>query len=280
MKRLLLRLSVIVAVLSAVASVFFWFKVREGDALVRTFIADATRDVPRTAVEATAHAIAGEVYRRTNQVIRADDLPLYEHLESASPFHVSTAVSLRHGVYGLHDEVGVGQCGTMTRVTLEALHTLGIPARKLQLLAVPEKSIEGHTMLEFQSDGRWLVLSPSDDAFMWRTWGGRVATVEEIRSDPAIFAQVFERFPKYPYRFERPSHIRWEKLPGPVRRLFRLALGEERYENALTPPLYDRPRELFLWTSVVTFVVAALVALLIAVSAPAATRPDLTAARS
>jgi hypothetical protein len=134
----------------------------------------------------------------------------------------------------------------MTRVALEALHRLRVPARKLQLLADEARSVEGHTMLEFRSGDRWLVLSPSDGAFTWRTHGGRIATLEEIQADPTIFAQIFARFPNYPYRFDHPSHIRWAKLPPLLRGAFRLVLGQKGYDEAFTPLLYDQPRRLFL----------------------------------
>ena len=261
MNRAVFRLLASLAILCAVASAFLYGKVREDAALVRAFVEDATRGIPRSDRESLAIAVARKAHHRTNRVITADDLSLYEQLESASPFNVSTAVSLRHGVYGLVGHSQVGPCGTMTRVTMEALRQLGIPARKLQLLPVTPEG--GHTMLEFQSGGRWLVLSPSDDAFVWRRPDGRIATLEDIRSDQAIFSQVYARFPNFPYRFDQAAHIRWAKLPAPVRGFFRIVLGKQGYENAFTPPIYDRPRELFLWTSLAACGVFSLAAVVI-----------------
>jgi hypothetical protein len=249
MRHTLFRLFVVLTLISAAASVLFFAKLREEDAVMRAFLEDATRGVPRADPEALALAVARDVHRRTQGAVRAEDLPVYEQFESASLFHVSTGASIRFGMYGLTGQAKVGPCGTMTRVTLDALDRLRIPARKLQLLADEKQRVEGHTMLEFRSGDRWLVLSPSDDAFVWRTPDGRIATLDEIKADPAIFAQVFERFPGYPYRFDGTGHIRWAKLPAPVRGFFRLALGPKGYEEAQTPRLYDQPRLLLLLTA-------------------------------
>jgi len=247
MNRVMYQLLGGLAILSAAASAFFVAKVREDAAVLRAFVADATQGISRTDREALAVAVARAVHQRTDRVIAAGGLPLYERLESASPFNVTTGVSFTHGVYGLAGQPQLGPCGTMTRVTLQALRQLGIPARKLQLLGnTPER---GHTMLEFESAGRWLVLSPSDDAFVWRRPDGRIATLAEIRADDAIFSQIFTGYPNYPYRFDQTSHIRWAKLPAWIRAGFRLALGPQGYANAFTPAIYDRPRELFLWGS-------------------------------
>lgn len=240
---------VALGVLSAVASVFFFTKVRENTALIDEFVRASTRDVSPADTEAVAVALARAIYRHTDRELAPSNLPLYERLESTSFFNTTSAVSLKRGAYGVFGDSHIGRCGTMTRVTLEALHHLGIPARKLQLIGDESGRGGGHTMLEFQVGGRWIVLSPSDDAFVWRTRAGRPATLDEIRADSSIFAQIFEPFPSYPYDFRHTSHIRWAKLPGLVRGFFRLILGERGYERALTPRLYDEPRKLFLLAS-------------------------------
>jgi hypothetical protein len=248
-RRVLLRLLITLAVLSAAASAFFYGRVREEDVRVDGFARASTRGLSFADTEAVALAISREVFLRTNRRIEARELPLYERLESASFFNVTSSVSLEHGAYGLEGQEHYGPCGTMTRVTLCALDRLGIPARKLHLHDEPSAQDAWHTLLEFRSGGRWLVLSPSDSAFVWRTHEGRIATLDEIRADSTIFGEVFERFPGYPYRLDNATHIRWEKLPRAVRAIFRLVLGREGYENAFTPKLYDQPRRLFLMAS-------------------------------
>lgn len=261
MKRVVFLLLASLAVLAAAAAVFFVAKVREESAVVRAFAEDATRGIEHSDPEALALAIAGQVYRRTNRVIRAEDLGLYDLVESASTFNVSSAVSLRHGAYGLAGHSQLGPCGTMTRVTMAALRHVGVRARKLQIIS-NDTRLGSHAMLEFESHGRWLVLSPSDGAFVWRTREGRIATLDEIRADPAVHSQIFARYPHYPYRFDHVAHIRWAKLPAPIRGFARLLLGQPGYDSAQTPEFYDRPRELFLWTSLIGcagFLLAALV---------------------
>jgi hypothetical protein len=252
LNRLAFPLFFTLAVLSAVSAVFFYAKVRERDALLDRFIAETTRATSPNDTDAVVIALSDAIFTRTNNGIEASRLPLYERLESTSFFNVTTAVSLKHGIYGVIGHSQYGPCGTMTRTLLAALWRLRIPARKLQLLGDPTTSeLDGHTMVEFHSNGRWQVISPSDSSFAWRTADGRIATLEEIQGDSTVFAQVFRPFPRYPYRFDHASHIRWEKLPHAARLFFRWVLGDKGYRNAYTPSLYDQPRHLFLLLSVV-----------------------------
>ncbi len=246
MKRGLLLLLVAVASFSAAASVFFLGKVHEENQVVDGFARASTRGIPPSDTEAVALALARQVYLRTNRTIPASELPLYERVESTSFFNVTSAVSLRHNAYGVTGQAHEGPCGTMTRVTLVGLERLGISARKLNLHDESTSPDGWHAMLEFRDGGRWLVLSPSDGAFVWRTHEGRIATLGEIQADSTVFGEIFARFPGYPYRFTRATHIRWEKVPSAIRGLCRLVLGPEGYRNAYTPKLYDRPRRLFL----------------------------------
>jgi hypothetical protein len=151
----------------------------------------------------------------------------------------------------------------MSRVLLNALWQLGIPARKLQLLAAPGSGQVQHTMVEYRLGDRWQVISPSDSSFEWRNHAGQVATVDEIRSDPAIFEQVHARHPWWPASFDHTAHIRWEKLPRPVRAMIRIVLGPRRYEQAETPHWYDTPRRFLLDVSLVALVLSGVATLLL-----------------
>lgn len=245
MHSVLLRLLVVGAAASAAAALFFHGKVREDDARVDGMIRAAVHGVPLADTEAVALALSRAVFMRTYRRVSAGELSPYERLESSSFFNVTSAVSLGHGAYGLEGQAHTGPCGTMTRVTLHALDRMGIPARKLHLHDEPLTPDGWHAMVEFQSGGRWLVVSPGDSAFVWRTQEGRIATLDEIQADSTIFAQVFARFPDYPYRAGSATRIRWDKLPRPVRAFMRTVLGPKRYDGALTPKLYDQPRRLF-----------------------------------
>jgi hypothetical protein len=247
----------------AVLSTFFYARVREEDALLDGFAKAATRGVASADTEAVALALSRAVFLRVSGRVRPENLPLYERLESSSFFNMTSAVCLRHGAYGLVGQPHLGPCGAMTRVTLRALDRLGIASRKLHLLDDPSPEEFGHTMVEFRSGGRWLVLSPSDSSFVWRGRDGEVATLAEIQADSSIFAQIFARYPGYPYRVGHTGHVRWEKLPRVARTAVRAVLGEARYENALTPKLYDDPRRLFLLASLVALGCCALGAVLV-----------------
>jgi hypothetical protein len=82
------------------------------DALVRGSLAGVERSDTTAVVLALAHAI----HERTNRGVRAADLPLVERLESTSPFNMTAAVCLKHGVFGV---IGP-RCGRATPTTRTA----------------------------------------------------------------------------------------------------------------------------------------------------------------
>jgi hypothetical protein len=261
----------VLALTSASLAAFFWVKVRERDRLLDQFTDEALAGVPRQDVDAVVMALSRQIYSRTNHGIPRARLAWYDRWESTSFFNVTTGTSLKLGIYGIEGHSQFGPCGTMSRVLLNALWRLGVPARKLQLLEDPARGFVNHTMVEYESRGSWHVISPSDSSFTWRDAGGDIASVEEIRSDPAIFAQVHRWRSYWPASFERVRHIRWEKLPQPVRSTFRLVLGPEGYEHAETPRLYDQPRHLLMWGfGIATGLFAALALLVRPGSRPAA----------
>jgi hypothetical protein len=230
-------------VVSLSGTVFFSFKIRERERLLDRLIQTALPS--GGGAEESALRLSDEIYRQTRNPLPLNDMDWYSRWESTSAFNVTSAVSLRYGGFGVEGHSTYGACGTMSRTLLNALWKLGVPARKLQLLANDDGLGGGHTMVEFRSDGRWLVISPSDRSFVWRKPDGSIATANEIRGDHLMFAQIFEQDPRYPYMFDNTSNIRWEKLPGPVSGAFRIVLGEDRYAAAVTPKLYDKPRTFF-----------------------------------
>jgi len=249
-------------VLALAAAAGFYAGVLEEDRLLDALVRGSLAGVERSDTTAPVLAPAHAIHERTNRGVGAADLPLVERLESTSPFNMTAAVCLKHGVFGVIGHRPYGQCGPMTRILLNACWRLGIPARKLHLLPPTPSGPDIHTLAEWRSSGRWQVISPSDD-FVWRTRDGRVATVEEIRADTTIFDQVRARYPDYPYRFDWPRHVRWEKLPAPLQAAARALLGERRYRELDTPRLYDRPRALPCGASLLTalaFLAAALAA--------------------
>ena len=260
MRKFLFIIFYTVLIAAVISSVFFLFKVREREHFLAELIAASGAARADLTVEETVLTLSDHIYNRTRNNLELKQLDLYSRLESTSPFNVTSAVALRYGGFGIEGHSTYGPCGTMSRTLLNALWTLDIPARELQLFPNDEGKGGGHTMVEFFASGRWLVISPSDNSFVWRKPGGEIATAAEIRDDKTIFAGVFDQDPDYPYRFDNYGNIRWEKLPPVVTTVIKKVIGEERYENASTPRLYDKPRTLFFIASLAAVVVCYLLA--------------------
>jgi hypothetical protein len=249
-RRRVQTLSLVFAGLCVVGALFFWSRIHERDRLLDGLTAEALASVAPADTHAVVRALSEAIYIRTGRGLPPDSIrSVYDRWEATSFFNVGTGVALKYGMYGFIGHSTYGPCGTMSRVLLAALWRRGIPARKLQLLPGPDGTGGEHTMVEYRTGNRWNVISPSDSSFVWRNRAGQVATVEEIRRDPQVFAQIYAFRPRWEYRFDSPSNIRWKKLPGPVRSVVRAALGQERYASAKTPALYDKPRHLFLLMS-------------------------------
>jgi hypothetical protein len=229
--------------------VFLAVKVQERGETLSQFIQETIGDDGELPTEEIALRLSGAIFDRTRNPITEDKLDWFSRLMSKSFFNMGPVASLRYGGFGLENHSTVGPCGTMARTLLNALWELDIPARKLQILDNDQGKGGGHTMVEFEANGRWLVISPADSSFVWRKADGSIATAEEIQRDPQLFAQIYERYPEYPYLFDKYSNIRWEKLPPRLRSLARTVLGEERYRTVTTPRLYDRPRTLIFLAS-------------------------------
>lgn len=254
----------ILAALSAVTAVFLYTRIQERNHLLDRFIAEALQGVPREDTDAVVMALSRAVFARTHRAVPKASLDLFDRLEATSVFNVSTGASLKYGIYGVNDNGPYGPCGTMSRVLLNALWRLHVPARKLQLLPTPGTKEVQHTMVEYRVGDRWHVISPSDSSFVWHNAEGQVATACEIRTDPAIFQQVKKWRSWWSASFRHPSNIRWDKLPAPVRNFLRQMLGPERYAAARTPRLYDQPRTLLFMGSLASGALLGLLGLLVA----------------
>jgi len=276
-RHVLFCLSLTVFSLSILASVFFLSKVREHNFYIRNLIYAAVWRKHLTQTDEIALSLDKEVYRRTNRALQKQDVDWYAQVESFSFFNVTPAVALRYGTYGFLGQHKEGPCGTMTRIVLNALWELGIPARKLQLdgKVAEQESLswvesyqdairvyhrakqfpnDGHTMVEFYHDGAWRVTSPADHAFAWHTDEGKIATADDIQNDPRIYAQIYQLWPDYPYSdypytFVGHSNINWEKLPREMRVAIKAVMGEQWFAAAQTPRLYDQPRTLLFLVS-------------------------------
>ena len=179
--------------------------------------------------------------------INKQDLDWYSRIESTSFFNLTSAVSLKYEGYGIIGHSVFGPCGTMSRTLLNALWKLNIPARKLILVDNELGKGGGHTMIEFQYNGSWRVLSPSDNSFVWRTENGEIATASQIKNNPIIFSQIYKEKPNYPYLFDNYKNIRWKKFPNLITSIIKIVVGEKKFNSMETPRLYDLPRTLFLY---------------------------------
>ena len=212
--------------LSMICSVFFFSKVTERNRYVEELIDSALVGRNAETVEDTVILVSQEVYRRTNnQGLSTDQMDWYSRFESTSFLNMTSAVSLKYNAYGIGGHHVFGQCGTMTRVLLNALWMLNIDARKLQLMPDRARGLQGHTVMEFFSNGRWQVISPGDSSFVWRNPDGKIATVHEIQNDSDTFSQIYAFKPDYDASFDGCMNIRWEKLPDRLTRLIKFVRG-------------------------------------------------------
>lgn len=255
LRKVFIYISGIVFICSLVLAGFFYFKHYQTLILVDALVNDALKFKKNLTVEEKALKISQRIYSETDNFIEREDLDWYSRWEATSYFNMTTSVGLEYNCFGIKGEYGDGPCGTMTKIFLVTMWDQNIRARKLQLEAVNERG--GHTMAEFYYKGKWRVISPSDSSFVWRNHSGEIATVDEIRNDTTIFNQIFNYKSDWPYSFKKTSNINWEKLPSIVSSIIKLFIGNEAYENAETPRLYEQPRKLlaffFSSLSLVTF---------------------------
>lgn len=232
--------------ISLIASLFFILKTRQEDQLVTELVRHVDSPDHRK-VDDRVLAVAKEIFRRTNRRLPSSALSQYEYLEAHSPANVTAGLSLKYGMYVPEDHKKNGPCGTMSRVLLNALWKLDIPARKLHLTTPAETG--GHTIVEYFDQGKWKVIAPSDYAFVWHNELGEIAAVSEIAADKSVLAQVYQVQPDFPYDFAAPIRFNWDRIPSPLQRVYRQLLGETAFQNAETPRLLDQPRRLAMFMS-------------------------------
>ncbi len=232
------RLATVGLWLSVLGTACFAFLHWQEHRLVSSFVDSI--DLAGNTDEEKALTLGKAVYERTNRTIAPADLAQYERWEAFSPFNVTAAVSLRHGIYVPEGHPKPGRCGTMSRVLLNSLWHSGVKARKLQ---IDTPGTTGHTLVEYSDGEKWKVVSAADRGFVWRNKDGEVATVEEIHADREVLAQVYAlEDHEFPYNFKSPRRFFWHRLPNFVRTTAINLFGEEWYNNLAQPRLMDRPR--------------------------------------
>jgi hypothetical protein len=171
-------------------------------------------------------------------------------LEEWLPLNLSPVTILKEG-YGLPYTERFGPCGSMSQAVAALGDQQGVEWRMVMLDM--GGNIGEHKMVALKVDGEYRLFDPTVDHY-WTNKDGGLASVDEIRSDPEIFAQVFEKRADYPYRFDDIQYFRWERLKAPgrwLKRALTAVKGEEWVAQVDTPELIDRPIKGYAWASVV-----------------------------
>jgi hypothetical protein len=196
--------------------------------------------------ESRAIALAHFVAVHGAQAVDPDSASLTAKLEHSLPLELSPVTVLKEG-FAFPGARRFGACGQLSR-TIRAVGWLhGIRSHKVLM---GEGKFE-HAMVALDVDGGYRLFDPTFD-FYWRNAAGHVATVDEVRSDPTIFAQIYERYPNYPYNLSDATYFNWRRLGVPgrwIKRALESVLGTERVANFDTPMLYDRPWWGYTWTT-------------------------------
>ncbi len=205
----LYRFTIVMCFLSATASAYMIWKTTERNAYVKSFMHSSLDSKKLSNRDDTVLAISRTIYALTNNKYGTDPASMdwYDRFESTFFFNMSSTVALKYRSFGVHGHYVFGPCGTMSRLLLNTLWDLNIPARKLQLLNNSNGKGGGHTLVEYFDEGKWKVVAVSDSSFVWRNAEGQIASVAEIQHDPAVFSQIYAYQANYPYLFDNPKHF-------------------------------------------------------------------------
>lgn len=197
------------------------------------FIFDGPGDDESKAI-ALSHFVAMEGI----QAVQADSASTMARIEHSLPLELSPVTVLREG-FAFRDAMRFGPCGQLTR-TVHAIAVLRhVPSHKVLI----ETKGQEHAMVTLYARGADRLFDPTFD-FYWTNRSGHVASIDEVRNDPEIFAQIYRKVPWYPYRLEDVTYFRWSRLGAPgrwLRRGLSAVLGASRVDHIDTPMLYERP---------------------------------------
>ncbi len=255
-RTLLYRIATTLAFSTALAAAFMMFKHHERNQYLQRMISQSLSTRRCLSRDDTVLTLARNIFNQTNNVdgVSPEKLDWYDRWESTSWFNMSSSVALKYGAFGVHGHYVFGPCGTMSRLLLNSLWQLGVPARKLQLLDNAEGRGGGHTLVEYEDAGKWKVIATSDSSFVWRNKNGAIADVSEIQQQPSVFAQIYAQQPRYPYLFDNPQHLNWTRFPHWVRASLSTIFSEEQLRSWTTPSLYEQPRLLLFYLFVMLFI--------------------------
>ncbi len=234
------------------------YKQHERAEYMKAFLHGAFYNSAARTLDDTVLTLARSIYSITNNKfgVEVKSMDWYDDLESRYFFNMSSTVALKYGTYGVRGHYVFGPCGTMSRLLMNSLWQLDIPARKLQLLNNEQGKGGGHTLVEYKDGEKWKVIAVSDNAFVWRNSVGEIASVDEIQHQAGVFNQIYAQHPTYPYLFDNPKHLNWTKVPKWIQNVLKNTIGTERMSAIETPQIYDRPRLLLLYLSLGLFIIS------------------------
>ncbi len=138
----------------------------------------------------------------------------------------------------------------MSRLIGAVARTRGM---RVRMVSLGDTAGGEHKMVSVWYDGGYRLLDPAFDHY-WVNEKGRIATIEEVRDNPKIFAQVFERHENYPYRMVGVQYFRWSRLgrfEGLARSVVGLFVGPDKLDEVDTPLLVELPWYGYGWACLV-----------------------------
>ena len=188
--------------------------------------------------ESRAIALSHFVSMEGTQAVESDSASALARIEHSLPLELSPVTVLREG-FAFPDAHRFGPCGQLTRTVHAIADLRHIPSHKVLI----ETRGQEHALVTIQARGADLLFDPTFD-FYWTNRSGHVASIDEVRNDPEIFAQIYRKVSWYPYRLDDATYFRWARLGAPgrwVRRGLSAVLGASRVDRIDTPMIYERP---------------------------------------
>ena len=188
--------------------------------------------------ESKAKALSHFVALNATEPADPDSASLIARVEHRLPLELSPVTVLKEG-FAFPDAKRYGPCGQMSRTIRAVAWLRHIRSHKVLL----GTGAGEHAMVALYVDGAFRLFDPTYD-FYWTDSTGHVATIDEVRRDTAIFAQVFRKVPGYPYRLDDATYFRWSRLGRPgawLKSALTAVMGRAWVEGLDTPKLYERP---------------------------------------
>ena len=188
--------------------------------------------------ESKAIALAHFVVVAGGHPVDAASASTLAMIEHRLPLELSPVTVLKEG-FAFPNARRFGPCGQLSRTIRAVAWLHHIRSHKVVL----ETDGREHVMVTVRVDGADRLFDPTFD-FYWTGRDGHVASIDEVRQDPAVFAQIYRKYPTYPYRLEGVSYFRWSRLGAPgiwVHDAIAAVKGRAWADRIDTPQLYERP---------------------------------------